>query len=197
MSAAHEVTRLFTAWREGDEASLERLMPLLYDELRQLASRYMRGERSDHTLQATALVNEAYLRLVGSDVSFADRSHFLRIAAQVMRRILVDHAKAKKALKRGGNQHPVTLDESVLASDDAPEVVLEVDEALQRLAEHDERKSKVVELFYFGGLSYEESAAALGISEATVHRDLRFAKAWLHKEIEAQRRGGSETAGSA
>ncbi|MEZ4415355.1 MAG: sigma-70 family RNA polymerase sigma factor [Gemmatimonadota bacterium] len=184
MSSVHEATRLFAAWRSGDEASLERLLPLIYEELRRLAGRYMRSERPDHTLQPTALVNEAYLRLLDADLSFTDRAHFFRIAAQVMRRILVDHARLKQAEKRGGKGAvAVTLDEGLLVHDTAPQVILDIDEALARLAQQDERKAKVVELFYFGGLSYDESAEALGISPATVHRDLQFAKAWLYREL--------------
>jgi len=159
------------------------MVPLVYDELRVIATRLMRGERADHTLQATALVHEAYARLVDAQVDWRDRSHFFAIAARQMRRILVDHAKARGRVKRGGGDRPLTLDEAVAVSGDSNENLVELDEALERLAELDERKAKVVELHYFGGLTYDEAAEVLGISPATVDRDLRFAKAWLYREL--------------
>lgn len=182
------VTRLLLSWKEGDEGAVEELVPLLYDELRLLASRAMAREAGGHTLQTTALVNEAYVRLVGAHANWEGRRHFLRVAARAMRQVLVDHARKKNSQKRGEN--PVQLEvhglEGVLPA--APEAdfaaeVLDLDEALARLFALDERKGRAVELHYFGGLSYEEVAGALEISPATVHRDLRMARAWLHKEL--------------
>lgn len=179
-----QVTRLLSAWRSsGDDRLLDELVPLVYDELRELAARRLSGERSDHTLQATALVHEAYARLVDSEVDFADRVHFFSLAATTMRRILVDHARARAREKRGGGAAHVTLSEELSASPEEPEEMLALDEALSRLAEHDQRKAKVVELHFFGGLTYAETATALDISEATVDRDLRMAKAWLAREM--------------
>lgn len=185
-----QVTRLLSAWRSsGDERLLDELVPLVYDELRELAARRLGGERSDHTLQATALVHEAYARLVDSEVDFADRVHFFALAATTMRRILVDHARARAREKRGGGAAHVTLSEELAASPEEPEEMLALDEALSRLAEHDHRKAKVVELHFFGGLTYAETATALDISEATVDRDLRMAKAWLAREMGGSRSG--------
>ncbi len=178
-----EVTRLLSAWRAGDQDALDRLVPLVYDELRALARRRLRAERGDHTLQATALVHEAYARLVGADLDLADRAHFFAVAARTMRRILVDHARGKAREKRGGGAAVVTLSEDVVADDEPGEDLLALDEAIGRLAELSERKAKVVELHYFGGLTYPETAAALDVSEATVDRDLRMAKAWLANEL--------------
>ena len=178
-----EVTRLLLAWRDGDTDSLESLLPLVYDELRRLAGRYMQGEGAGHTLQATALVHEAYLKLVKADVSWADRSHFFAVAARSMRRILVDHAKGKKRLKRGGDAVKLSLDEAINVGTEASGTLMDLDEALTRLAEFDERKAKLIELHFFGGLTYDESAEVLGVSAATVHRDLRMAKAWLNREL--------------
>ena len=188
-----EVTRLLSAWRSsGDERLLDELVPLVYDELRELAARRLGGERSAHTLQATALVHEAYARLVGSEVDFADRVHFFALAATTMRRILVDHARARAREKRGGGAAHVTLSEELAASPEEPEEMLALDDALRRLAEHDPRKAKVVELHFFGGLTYAETATALDISEATVDRDLRMAKALLAREMSRSRSGREE-----
>lgn len=178
-----EVTQLLRSWRAGDQDSLENLLPMVYDELRRLAGRYMHGERSGHTLQATALVHEAYMRLVNAEVSWADRTHFFAVAARAMRRILVDHAKAKRRVKRGGDAVKLSLDEAVNVGEESSDTLVDLDEALDRLAAFDERKAKLVELHFFGGLTYDESAEALGISAATVHRDLRLAKAWLNREL--------------
>jgi RNA polymerase sigma factor (TIGR02999 family) len=176
------VTQLLSDWRSGDQQALDQLMPLIYDELRRLAQHYMQSERPDHTLQATALVHEAYLRLVDMDVTWQDRVHFFAVAARLMRRILVDHAKTHRRAKRGSGQK-ITLDEALLvAPEPAPDLV-ELDDALQRLATFDSRKSQVVELHFFGGLTYDEIAEAVGISPATVHRELRLAKAWLYHEL--------------
>lgn len=176
-----EVSRLLLRWREGDAAALERLLPLVYDELHAIARRHMRGERPDHTLQTTGLIHEAYLRLCGADVTWKGRVHFLAVAAQTMRRVLVDHARARGRAKRGGGDAAVTLDD--VAAPARPDDVLALDEALARLSALDERKARVVELHYFGGLTYDETAAAVGISAATVDRELRLAKAWLHREL--------------
>jgi len=180
---ASEVTQLLLQWRAGDENALETLMPLVYEELHRLAGRYMRSERPDHTLQATALVNEAYVRLAGMDVKWEGRVHFLALAARLMRRILVDHAKAQRREKRGGGAQKVTLDEALMVSSQPSADMVELDAALERLAEFDARKAKAVELHFFGGMTYDETAEALGISAATVDRDLRMARAWLYKEL--------------
>ena len=182
-SGTTEVSRLLLAWRNGDPAALDRLIPLLYDELHALASRQLRGERPDHSLQTTALLHEAYLRLVGADVHWEGRVHFFAIAARTMRRILVDHARANARVKRGAGVTPITLGDEIGAADGPSADLVDLDEALNRLSALDERKARVVELHYFGGLNYEETAAALEISTATVHRDLRMAKAWLHREL--------------
>jgi len=176
------VTKLLQQWNAGSKEALDQLMPLVYDQLRRLAARCLAGERPGHTLRATALVNEAYLRLVDSGTGFNDRVHFFAVAARLLRQILVDHARAQHRQKRGGGARNLTLDESVLVAPGQSGLV-ELDDALQRLAAIDKRKSDVVELVFFGGLTYEETAAALGISEATVHRDLRMAKAWLYTEL--------------
>lgn len=185
-AAQGEVTRLLEAWSQGDNSALDRLMPLVYDQLRELASRQFAGERTGHTLQTTALVHDAYLRLVGANVRWQDRKHFLAVAARAMRQVLVEHARGKQRSKRGGGEKPVSLDEDVAAfANDRPEHLLELDEALTRLADTDARKARVVELHYFTGLEYEEIAKVLDISPATVHRDLRMAKAWLQRELTA------------
>jgi RNA polymerase sigma factor (TIGR02999 family) len=178
-----EVSQLLLAWKRGDEQAVERLMPILYEELKRIASRHLRGESTGHTLQTTALVHEAYLRLVGSDVLWEGRGHFFAVAAQVMRRVLVDHARGRGRAKRGGGVAPVGLQEDLAASPERPADLLDLDEALQRLSALDPRKAQIVDLLYFGGLSYEETAAALDISPATVHRDLRLARAWLYREL--------------
>jgi len=182
MAAEHQVTHLLRDWGKGDKQALDQLMPLVYNQLRKLAARCLAAEGPQHTLRATALVNEAYLRLVGSDVSFNDRAHFFAVAARLLRRILVDHARAQGRQKRGAGAERLTLDEAVLVGPAQPELV-DLDEALERLAARDKRKSDVVELLFFGGLTYDETAAALQISTATVHRELTMAKAWLHREL--------------
>ena len=181
-----DVTGLLVAWSEGEDEALQALLPLVYDELRRLASVALRGERSGHTLQTTALVHEAYVRLVGADVHWEGSSHFMRVAARAMRRVLVDHARKRKSQKRGSGAAPIDLDslEGVLPGEARPEDVIDLDEALERLIALEERKGRAVELHYFGGLSYEEIAEALGVSPATVHRDLRMARAWLYKELQ-------------
>jgi RNA polymerase sigma factor (TIGR02999 family) len=178
------VTALLIDWRAGDREALDQLMPLIADELRRLARRQMAGERPGHLLQPTALVNEAYLRLIGVQrVAWKDRAHFLAIAARLMRRILVEHARAQHADKRGGAHPPVTFDELVLGGPETPEQIVALDDALQALARTAARKSEVVELRYFGGLTVEETAHALAISAETVMRDWKFAKAWLLREL--------------
>lgn len=156
---------------------------MVYDQLRRLAARCLSRERPDHTLRATALVHEAYLRLVDSEVAWEDRVHFYRVAAQVLRHILVDHARAHGRQKRGAGAERVPLEEALMVGPNAPSGIIELDEALERLATHDRRKSEVVELLFFGGLTYGETAAALNISPATVHRELALAKAWLYREL--------------
>lgn len=188
--APKTVTQLLLQWRAGDEQALNQLLPLVYDELRRLAGRYMQSERSDHTLQPTALVHEAYLGLIDIQVSWQDRSHFFAVAARLMRRLLADHAKARRRDKRGGGLK-VTLKEEVLPSPEPAMDVFALDEALQVLAGFDERKCQVVELHYFGGLTYDETAEALGLSTATVDRELRLAKAWLYHEL-SRKEGDSE-----
>ncbi len=178
------VTQLLLEWRSGNQQALDRLMPLVYDELRRLAGHYMRSERPEHTLQATALVNEAYLRLVDLKVSWQDRAHFFAVAARLMRRLLVDHARAHHRAKRESGGPKLSLDDAVEVSAEPAANVLMLDEALTRLAEFDPRKSEVIELHFFGGLSNEEVAEALGVSRATVQRELRLAKAWLNHELQ-------------
>jgi RNA polymerase sigma factor (TIGR02999 family) len=179
-----EVSRLLLQMRDGDEAVLDRLMPLVYAELHAIASRHMRDEHAATTFQTTALIHEAYLRLVGADVQWEGRRHFLAIAARTMRRILVDHARKRRRIRHGGGESPVTLTANLgeVPRTDVIDVIA-VDDALAKLSLIDERKAKVVELHYFGGLNYEEIGEVLEISIATVHRDLRFAVSWLHAEL--------------
>jgi RNA polymerase sigma factor (TIGR02999 family) len=179
-----EVTRLLACWRQGKAEALEELMPIVYSELRRLPASYLRRERCDHTLQPTALVHEAYLRLVEQkDVQWQDRSHFFAIAAQLMRRILVDHARTHLAEKRGSGAAKVPLTEAIVMSQERPAELLALDDSLTRLASLDPQQSRVVELRIFGGLTVEETADVLGISPATVKRDWSMAKAWLSQEI--------------
>lgn len=179
-----DVTKLLIAWSDGNKQALDLLMPIVFDELRRQASRYLRRERAGHTLQTTALVNEAYLRLVDQEnVRWQNRAHFFGIAAQLMRRILVDHARAKHRAKRGGADLRVTLDEATAVARDREIDLVALDEALDRLAKIDLQQSRVVELRFFSGLNVEETAEVLRISPATVKRDWSVAKAWLHREI--------------
>ena len=178
------VTALLLQWGKGDVAARERLIPLVHQELHQIARRCMAGERVGHSLQATALVNEAYVRLVdGKAVAWQDRAHFLAVSARVMRRILVDHARARHAQKRGGEAARVTFDEALVVTDEPRQNFVALDDALEALAKFDERKSRVVELRFFGGLSVEETASVLNVSPDTVMRDWRPAKAWLQGEM--------------
>src|SRR3954454_13455487 len=180
------VTALLRAWGNGDEGALERLTPLVEAELRRLARGYMRRERRDHTLQVTALVNEAFLRLTDARrVRWQDRAHFLGISARLMRRVLVDHARSRGYRKRGGGAERVTLDEELVTAPDPPVDVLALDRALEALAALDIRKSRVIELRFFGGLSVEETAEVLHVSADTVKRDWRLAKLWLLRELDA------------
>jgi RNA polymerase sigma factor (TIGR02999 family) len=187
--AANDITQLLLAWGDGDKMALERLMPLVYDELRRIAAKYMRGQRAGHTLQTTALVNEAYLRLIDSSrVNWQNRTHFFAISAQLMRRVLVDFARAKNSLKRGGERIQITLDERIKAVSDERETdLVALDEALQALAELNERQAQIVELRYFGGLTEEEIAETLNVSTRTVRRDWSIARAWLFRKMNAER----------
>lgn len=176
------ITTLLKDWRAGDGDAMERLAPLIYQDLHELAARRMRFERPDHTLQATALVNEAFSRLADANLSFQDRAHFYAIAARTMRRILTDYGRQRHSLKRGGGLANLTLDEDQLAASH-PSPIVDLDEALEKLAGVDQRKSDLLVLQFFGGMTYDEMAEALDVSAATVHRDLRLAKAWLANEL--------------
>ena len=183
-TSPNQITEQLIAWSKGDEAALERLIPAVYQELRRMADHYLRGEDSGHSLQPTALVHEAYLRLIDqTKVEWQNRAHFFGVAAQMMRRILIDHAKAKHRVKRGGTAVKVMLDENANFTQERASELLALDDALQRLARMDERKSRIVELRYFGGLTVEETAQVLGISDKTVMRDWNLAKAWLYREL--------------
>jgi len=178
------VTKLLLAWSEGQDEALEKLVPLVYQELRRMARRYMYGERAGHTLQTTALVNEAYLRLVDSrKVLWQNRAHFFAISAQLMRRILVDFARSRRYQKRGGGMENLTLNEELIMAPQQGRQLLALDDALCALAKTDARKARVVELRFFGGLSAEETAEVLKVSPDTVLRDWRLAKAWLAREM--------------
>jgi len=179
-----EATGLLLAWSRGDRAALDKLLPLLHDELRRLAAHFMRRERADHTLQPTALVNEAYLRLVDQrTVQWQNRAHFFAIAAQLMRRILVDHARKQRYAKRGAGAPHVMLDEAVVLSDERAAELVALDEALDALAAVDAQQSRVVELRFFGGLTIEETAEVLQLSRDMVKREWSTAKAWLYREM--------------
>lgn len=178
-----ELTSLINAWRGGDEAALEQFMPVVYDELRRLARGYMRGEAASHTLQATALVNEAFIRLADVEIDYADRTHFLAMAARTMRRVLVDHARRAKRAKRGGGALRVTLQDDAVQSQPKSPAVLDLDNALDALAEMDEDLAACVELVFFGGLTYDEAATALGKSRTAVYDDMQLAKAWLRRHM--------------
>ena len=180
----HEITQLLAKWSDGNQAALDELYPLVYGELHRLARRYMSRERKGHTLQTTALINEAYVRLVDQrNVQWANRSHFFAISAQIMRRILIDHARRHAYAKRGGGARQVSLDETAAVIQDNLSEFLRLDEALTSLAQLDPRRSQVVELRYFGGLNNEEIADVLKISENTVIRDWNMARAWLYRQL--------------
>jgi RNA polymerase sigma-70 factor (ECF subfamily) len=178
-----DVTRLLVASSQGDQEALDKLLPLVYTELRHLAERYLHRERPDHTLQPTALVHEAYLRLIDQDVSWQNRAHFFGVAAEMMRRILIDHARKHQAQKRGSGGIKLSLDEAIDLTDERAAELIALDDALKALAEFDPQKSKIVELRFFGGLSIEETAAVLDIGTATVIRQWKMAKAWLYHEV--------------
>ncbi|MEM7501803.1 MAG: ECF-type sigma factor [Pseudomonadota bacterium] len=183
---ADDITRLLSDWRSGQESALEQLTPQVYDELKRIAARMFRGENAGHTLQPTAVVNEAFLNLVDANVDYQNRAHFFSLAARMMRRILVDHAKAKSAAKRGGSERNEHYTEGVAAANPAPDrEILALDAALDELAALDERRARVLELHYFGGLSYEEMSEVLGVASATLSRDLRAARAWLKSQMSA------------
>jgi RNA polymerase sigma-70 factor (ECF subfamily) len=184
MSDPHEVTVLLSALTRGEEDAAGKLIPVVYDELRRLAASYMRRERPDHTLQATALVHEAYLKLIEQrSVSWQSRAHFFGVAAQLMRRILIDHARGHLRQKRGGEHKKVSLDDALVFSEQQSTELLAVDESLERLARLDGRQARIVELRFFGGLSVEEAAEVLGVSPKTVKRDWSVAKAWLYADL--------------
>jgi RNA polymerase sigma-70 factor, ECF subfamily len=184
MITPQEITKLLQSWARGDQEAFEKLMEVVIEELRRLARSHLRRERAGHTLQTTALVNEAYIKLAGQNrVHWQNRSHFFAIAAQCMRRILMDYAKTRRRQKRGGAAQQVSLSDSSLISAEQSEELLTLDDALKKLATQDERKSKIVELRYFGGYSMEEIAEILNLSEITVARDWRLARAWLRREI--------------
>jgi RNA polymerase sigma factor (TIGR02999 family) len=187
--AGHDVTELLVEWRQGNEDAVQRLLPLVHEELRRLARRHMAGERPDHVLQATALVNEVYLRLIDiRRVQWQDRAHFFAMAARLMRRVLVDFARAHKNQKRGGDLRRVTFDHNLRIPTQSPDDLVAIDDALQALTSQYERKGQVVELRFFGGLSVEETAAVLKISQETVMRDWKFAKSWLLRELSRMRK---------
>jgi RNA polymerase sigma factor (TIGR02999 family) len=191
-SSMHEITQLLVAWSAGDQAALEKLTPLVYQELCRLAKRYLARENAWHTLQPTALVNEAYLRLIEQkQVRWQNRAHFFGISAQLMRRILVDMARARRQTKRGGAARLVALDETLVISAAPGEDLVALNDALHTLAAMDERKSRVVELRFFGGLSVKETAEVLQISPETVMRDWKFAKVWLHRELSKEKSDGN------
>ena len=184
LPSSHEVTRLLKAWSGGDEEALEKLTPLVYRQLHEIAQRYMAGERSGHILQATALLNEAYLRLVDcGKVDWQDRAHFFAVSAQLMRRILIDFARSRGYLKRGGAVPHISLEEAPSVCNEPDVNLVALDDVLKALSAIDERKSKVVELKFFGGLSVEETAEVLRVSSDTVIRDWRLAKIWLLREL--------------
>lgn len=179
-----DITRLLGAWQAGDEGALDELTPYVYAELQRLAASHMRREQRGHTLQATALVHEAFLKLAGADVDFASRAHFYGVASRIMRRLLVEHARAANRQKRGGGLQRVTLDESAVAGGDGIVAdVIELDEALNKLAVFDARMASAIELVYFGGLKHEEAADVLGVSRTTLFEDLKLARAWLGREM--------------
>jgi RNA polymerase sigma-70 factor, ECF subfamily len=185
---AHEITQLLRAWSNGDQTALDRLAPLVYAELHRLARGYMRGEQAGHTLQSTALINEAWVRLIDwKNVEWQNRAHFFGVAAQMMRRILVDFARERGAIRHGGAAEQVALEEAVFVSESRGAEIIALDEALHALAEFDERKSKIVEMRFFGGLGVEETAAVLKLSSRTVKREWNLARAWLYRELKGER----------
>ena len=183
-SPSENLTRLLLDWSKGDRAALDQLMPVVYDELRKIARSYLRGERPTHTLQPTALIHEAYVRLIAQNFpAWQSRTHFYGVAAELMRQILVDHARSHRAAKRGGGDQKLALDEATIFSKERAADLVALDDALTALAALDQRKCRIIELRFFAGLSIEETAEVLGISVATVGREMRLAQAWLHREM--------------
>jgi RNA polymerase sigma factor (TIGR02999 family) len=178
-----EITQLLVRWQNGEPEALKEAVPYLHDELRRMAARFMRSENAGHTLQSTALVNEAYMKLVDVELKLEDRAHFLALAARIMRRILVDHARSKGRQKRSPGTPLLTLDDSILLSEQGDHRLVNLDEALNKLEDFDARLAKTVELVYFGGLTTQEAAELLGISRVTLNKDMNLAKAWLMNEI--------------
>jgi RNA polymerase sigma-70 factor (ECF subfamily) len=183
MQVPANFTQLLTEWRSGHPQALERLTPLVYDELRRLARNYMRAERGSHTLQATAVVHEAFLRLIQANVALQDRGHFFALASRLMRRVLVDHAKSRSRIKRNSGARDLIAEDTGEVVPPVDFDVVALDDALEGLQQMEPRLAQVIELFYFGGLTYDQIAAAVGTSAATVHRDIRLARAWLLNEI--------------
>ncbi len=183
MADSQSITQLLNQWGEGDKAAEAELTPMIYDELQRMAKRLFRSEKSSHTLQPTALVHEAFVKLVDVDVTWQDRAHFYSLAARMMRRLLINHANARHAAKRGGHAVKVTLNESVMPGGEADAELLDLEEALQGLAAIDPRKAELVELQYFGGLSFQEMALVTGLSSSTLDRELRMARAWLKDQL--------------
>ncbi len=197
MSIEKELTVLLNELEKGKTSAVDAIIPLIYNDLRERAHRFMQNERSNHTLNTTALVHEAYLKLIGqSQVSWQNRAHFFGVASLVMRRILINYAKQKKAARRGGGVTPQTFLEEFVITEERSEMILALDEALERLAGMNERQSKVVELRFFGGLTHEEIAEVLGVSEPTVRRDWRFARAWLNRELTSELTWGEDGSGA-
>ncbi len=179
------ITMLLQNWVAGDAASLDKLTPMVYDTLHRIAANAFRGEQANHTLQTTALVHEAYAKLIEVDVDWQDRSHFFALAARLMRRILVDHAKSKSAKRRGDGVKSLPLDDVIVVSPEAGDEILDLHEALNLLAQKDPRKAEMLELQFFGGLTYEEMSEVLNLSRSTLDRDIRFAKAWLGNQLKS------------
>lgn len=177
------ITNLLQNWQNGDAAALEELTPFVYDELKRLARRQMKREYGQRTLQATGLVNEAFLKLAGAEVNYESRAHFYNMAATMMRRVMVDHARSRQSEKRGGNARDLTFEEGEVLTEQHWPVVLELDMALAKLQEKDPKLARAVELIYFGGLTYDEAASTLGLSRTVFYEELQFAKAWLRKEL--------------
>jgi len=191
-SSGHQVTQLLKAWSEGEPTALEKIIPLVYRELHVMARRYMAHERPGHTLQPTALVHEAFVRLVDTaQASFENRAHFFAVCAQVMRRVLVDWARSRQAQKRGGEVRPLELDEALVVGEEPGRDLVALNDALKVLSAQDARKGQVVELRFFGGLSVEETATVLKVSPETVKRDWKFAKSWLRRELNREMPSGA------
>ncbi|MEM7281301.1 MAG: ECF-type sigma factor [Pseudomonadota bacterium] len=188
MTDRHKLTGLIQDWQNGRASALDDLMPYVYQELKRLARGQMSRESQGHTLQATALVNEAFVKLAGVDINFEDSSHFYGMAATMMRRVLVDHARSKSRHKRGGKARDLTLDEQLVASKENLHAILELDDALSKLSEQDPKLTETIELVFFGGLTYDEAAAAMSISRTAFFNEFQFAKAWLKREL-----GGSDS----